>query len=345
MEIAIIFGGVSYEHEISIVSAISLKKVLNYQTKFIFCDKYHEFYLIEDKNMTAKHFSSGLYKKEVKLHLKQGGFFTKNMFGDKKVEFDVALNIIHGADGEDGTLPALLNFFNIPYIGPRVEASVLSFNKLWTKHLAKELKIKTLDYEVISRQNPKIHTSFPFIVKPIRLGSSIGVSVVWDENGLNYALDVAFEFDDTLLIEPFVKDVKEYNLAGCKGNDGFIYSVVEEPQKNELLDFDKKYRDFSRTKKVYKADITDSLEQSMQSCFSRIYDPLFLGSLIRCDFFVIDDEVYLNEINPNPGSLANYLFDDFNEVLKKLIKNLPKNRAIPINYEYINSINSAKGKA
>lgn len=345
MEIAILFGGVSYEHEISIVSAISLKKVLDCKTKFIFCDKEHEFYLIESSQMKAKHFSSGLYKKDSKLLLKKGGFFTKGVFGEKKIEFDAVLNIIHGADGEDGTIPSLFNFFDIPYIGPRVEASALSFNKIWTKYLAKELGIKVLEYEVISRQSPKISTPYPFIIKPIRLGSSIGISVVRDEDSLNYALDVGFEFDDTLLIEPFVENVKEYNLAGCKGSDGFIYSIVEEPQKDELLDFDKKYKDFSRTKKAYEADISTHLEQSMQNSFARIYDPLFLGSLIRCDFFVIDDEVYLNEINPNPGSLANYLFDDFNLAIKKLMNNLPQNRAIPINYEYINSIHAAKGKA
>lgn len=344
MEIAIIFGGVSYEHEISIVSAISLKKVINFKKKYIFCDKNHQLYLISEHNMKANHFSGGAYKKDEKIYLKRGGFFTKTIFGEKKVEFDAVLNVIHGGDGEDGTMAGLFDFFHIPYIGPRKEASVASYNKIWTKYFADFAGVKTLPYETVSKRRPHIGTSFPFIIKPVRLGSSIGVSVVKDEGELSYALDVAFEFDSALIIEPYIEDIKEYNLAGCKVADEFIYSIIEEPQKSGILDFDKKYKDFSRTKQVVEADLPEAISQKFYDAFNKIYDPLFLGALIRCDFFMIDGEVYLNEINPNPGSLANYLFKDFNKTLEVLAKNLPKQRNIPINYDYIHSINSAKGK-
>ncbi len=344
MQIAIVFGGISYEHEISIVSAIAVKKVLTCDAKFIFCDKDREFYLIEETNMKAKFFSGGDYKKEKKLFLKKGGFFYKSMLSEKKVEFDVALNLIHGADGEDGTLSALLDFFDVPYIGPRLEASTLSFNKLLTKLTCKNLHVKTLEYEVI-KKGDNIKMSYPFILKPLRLGSSLGISVVKSEDELSYALDCGFEFDDTLLVEPFIEGVKEYNLAGCKGKDGFIFSVVEEPQKGEVLDFEKKYMDFSRTQKVFEADLEDEMVKKMREVFKTIYDPLFLGSMIRCDFFVIDGEVYINEINPNPGSMANYLYEDFNLALQEVAKNLPKKHKIDVNYNFIHSINSAKGKA
>ncbi len=345
MEIAIIFGGISFEHEISIVSAIALKKVLTHKVKFIFCDKNRDFYLINKENMKAKFFSSGEYKKQTKLALLKGGFFfKKGMFSQKKVEFDTALNLIHGADGEDGTISGLLDFYSIDYIGPRVEAAVFSFNKLYTKLLCENLHVKTLKYEIIKRGD-KIDMPYPFIIKPLRLGSSLGISVVKDEKNLEYALDIGFEFDDTLLVEPFINGVKEYNLAGCKGKDGFIFSVVEEPQKGELLDFDKKYMDFSRTQKVFKADLKEEMVQKIKDTFKTIYDPLFLGSMIRCDFFVIDNEVYLNEINPNPGSMANYLYEDFNRALKEVANNLPKKHKIEVDYSFIHTINSAKGKA
>jgi len=77
----------------------------------------------------------------------------------------------------------------------------------------------------------------------------------------------------------------------------------------------------------------------------RLYDPLFRGSLIRCDFFVKDGRVYLNEINPVPGSMAHYLFDDFEGVLERLARALPREKKIPVEYRYIHSINAAKGKA
>ena len=343
MKYAVVFGGISFEHEISIVSAIALKDVLNSELEFIFVDKFRDFYHVDSSNMKSKYFSSGDYKKGDKLNLKQGGFYKKAFMGEKKLEFDVAINLVHGGDGEDGKLASLFEFFGIKFIGPRVEASVLSFNKLYTKMYAKEIGVKVLDYEVLRDRNTNLTLPYPVIIKPSRLGSSIGVSIVRNKEELEYALDVAYEFDDEIVVEPFVEGVKEYNLAGSFGKD-FIFSIVEEPQKKEFLDFEKKYMDFSRTEQVLKADIDDSLIESMKSEFKKIYGILFRGAIIRCDFFVIDGEVYLNEINPIPGSYANYLFEDFNKVVDEVSSNLPRAKVIDISYNYINSIVKAKGK-
>jgi len=344
MKYAIVFGGVSFEHEISIVSAIALKDVLKSSLEFIFIDKDREFYLIDQKDMKSKFFSSGDYKKCDKLTLKQGGFFKKALLGEKKVEFDLVINLVHGGDGEDGKLAGMFEFFDIDFIGPRVEASVLSFNKLYTKMYAKEIGVKTLDYEVLKDREYELKKlDFPVIVKPSRLGSSIGVSIVKNKEELEYALDVAYEFDNEIVVEPFIEGVKEYNLAGALGEE-FVFSIVEEPQKKEFLDFEKKYMDFSRTEQVLKADIDSNLQEELQENFKKIYSKLFQGAIIRCDFFVVDGEVVLNEINPIPGSYANYLFEDFNSVVKEVSKNLPKKHKIEIDYKYINSIVKAKGK-
>ena len=96
--------------------------------------------------------------------------------------------------------------------------------------------------------------------------------------------------------------------------------------------------------KAFLTEITDSLKMQLQHAFKTIYNNTFDGALIRCDFFVIDDKVYLNEINPIPGSMANYLFTDFEAVLIQLMQSLPKKRNIAINYQYINKIKTAKGK-
>jgi D-alanine-D-alanine ligase len=263
---------------------------------------------------------------------------------EKKIDFDVVLNLSHGGDGEDGKLSSMFEFFDIPFIGPRVDASVISFNKLFTKLYAKSLGIECVDYEVLQKGAYKISQNYPVIVKPLCLGSSIGVSIVRDASELEYALDVAYEFDDEVLVEPFIKNVKEYNLAGAKVADEFIFSIVEEPQKAEFLDFDKKYLDFSRTKRVNKADIDSYLEENLKLAFKKIYGKIFEGALIRCDFFIIDGKVVLNEINPIPGSMSNYLFEDFNQVIEKLASSLPKRKKIVIDYQYIHSIQSAKGK-
>jgi len=346
MNLAILFGGSSYEHEISIVSAITMKKVLKKtDITYIFVDSAREFYLIDTAKINSKLFSSGEYKKSKKLTLKKGGFFVDGMLGSKQVSFDAVLNLIHGRDGEDGKIASLLEFFYIPYISPRVEASVLSYNKLYTKFLAQNLGVDVVEYQHLNKNDTReVKFDYPVIIKPVRLGSSIGVSIVKSADELDYALDVAFEFDEDVLVEPFIEGIKEYNQAGSYTNEWQL-SIVEEPQKEEFLDFEKKYMDFSRDSQVLQADISDELKVKIQDSFKKIYNSLFKGSIIRCDFFVINDKVLLNEINPIPGSMANYLFEDFEGMLHSLVANLPKEKNIPITYEYIHSIQSAKGKA
>jgi len=343
LNLAILFGGASYEHEISIVSAITLKDKLSaLELGFIFLDQDHTFYHIDAKKMDAKLFSSGLYKKEPVLTLQQGGFSQKAFLGTKTICFDRVLNLIHGADGEDATIASLFDFYNIDYIGPRKDASVVSFDKFMTKAYASACGVDTVSYELLSGER-ETTVALPCIIKPTRLGSSIGVSIVKSAQELDYALDVAYEFDDKLLVEPFIEGVKEYNVAGCMSKDGLQLSIVEEPQKEEFLDFDKKYLDFSRSEQVREADISEELKQKLYEAFEKIYRPAFKGALIRCDFFVVDNKVLLNEINPIPGSMANYLFEDFTRTIKQI--ELPSKREIRVDYTYLHSIRSAKGKA
>ncbi|WP_373069978.1 D-alanine--D-alanine ligase [Sulfurimonas sp.] len=345
MKLTILFGGASFEHEISIVSAISLKEKLSgFDLNFIFCDQDHTFYAIDQKDMKAKTFSSASHKKMPIVNLTNGGFTQKKLIGSKE-HTGIVLNLIHGADGEDGTIAALLDFYSIKYIGPRINASVFSYDKRYTKYLCDSIGVKSVKYEVLNSSEQKdITIPYPIIIKPASLGSSIGVSIVNEESELDYALDTAYEFDKNLIIEPFIENVKEYNLAGYMADGEIQFSIVEEPQKNKFLDFEKKYMDFSRSSQVLKADISSDLENKLKQSFTKIYTGMFEGALIRCDFFVVNDEVYLNEINPIPGSMANYLFEDFKTAIEKLSNSLPHSKRAKVNYEYIHSINSAKGK-
>lgn len=346
MKIAIVFGGMSYEHEISIVSSIAMKDVLKNELIYIFLNENREFYHIPTDIIKSKLFSSGDYKKFDKVSLQRNGFFKKgNLFSkEKSIDFDVVLNLSHGGDGEDGILASLFDFYNIPFVGPRTQACVVSSNKFLTKGYSSSVDVKTVDYKYFTKNDKVDIQEFPIILKPVSLGSSIGVSIVKSQEELQYALDVAFEFDDAIICEPFISGVKEYNLAGSKINGEFVFSIIEEPQKAEFLDFDKKYLDFSRTSKAVEVDLGDELNSQIKESFKRIYNTLFEGSLIRCDFFVIDNEVYLNEINSIPGSMANYLFSDFNTLFNELAKNLPNKKHISINYEYVNKIQASKGK-
>ena len=346
MKIAIVFGGLSYEHEISIVSSIAMKDVLRNELVYIFIDKNRDLYEIPSSKINSKLFSSGNYSKFDKVFLKKGGFYKLSGLFKKEqnIDFDVALNLSHGGDGEDGILSSVLDFYNIPFIAPRTEACVVSSNKFITKGYAQSVDVLTLPYKYYTKSDSIKVDMFPVILKPVKLGSSIGVAIVKNQEKLSYALDVAFEFDDAIIIEPFISGVKEYNLAGTKVNGEFIFSIIEEPQKTEFLDFDKKYLDFSRTSKAKEVDLGEKLNNEIKESFKRLYNTIFEGSIIRCDFFVVEDKVYLNEINSIPGSMANYLFSDFQDLFTKVASNLPKKKHIPITYEYVNKIQSAKGK-
>ncbi len=346
MKIAIVFGGVSFEHEISIVSSIAMKDVLNDELTYLFLDSSRDMYHIPTDIIKSKLFSSGEYKKFDKVYFQKGGFYKKGgLFSkEKTIDFDVVLNLSHGGDGEDGILSSVLDFYNIPFIAPRTEACVVSSNKFLTKGYAASVGVNTLDYKYFTKGEKVIVDSFPVILKPVKLGSSIGVSIVKTQEELEYALDVAYEFDNAIIIEPFISGVKEYNLAGTKVNGEFKFSIIEEPQKTEFLDFDKKYLDFSRTSKALEVDLGEKLNNEIKESFRRLYNTLFEGSIIRCDFFVVNDTVYLNEINSIPGSMANYLFEDFATLFNNVAKSLPVKKHIPITYEYVNKIQASKGK-
>jgi D-alanine-D-alanine ligase len=344
MKIAVVFGGQSFEHEISIVSAMAMKEVIDHELLYVFVDAKRDIFLIPSAQMKSTLFSSGDYKKMTKLTFEQGGFSKKTLFGSQKVDVDMVLNLAHGGDGEDGKLANLFAWYNIPFIGPRSEACSVSFNKVLTKMYAAAVGVKMLPYVTLFKGGDrKIEIPLPVIIKPARLGSSIGVGIVKDQSELDYALDVAFEFDDTVIVEPFIAGVKEYNQAGSWDKE-MIYSIIEEPHKNEFLDFDKKYLDFNRTSRVSQAEISDELANEIRQEFKKLYEPFFKGSIIRCDFFVIDGEVFLNEINPIPGSMANYLFDDFNSVITRVANNQPSTQKIDVSYAYLHSLRSAKGK-
>ncbi len=335
----VLFGGSSYEHEISIVSAITIKDKLK-DLIFVFLDRDREFYLIDKENMKSKYFANLEYKKATKLELTKNGFRYKKLFGYEIIS-DIVLNLIHGRDGEDGKIASLMQFFGLKCITPSIEASVISYNKLYTKMYAKELEVKVIDYKYITNDS-YIPTKFPVIIKPLRLGSSIGVTIAKNVDEYKYGLDVAFEFDDGVIVEEFIEGINEYNLAGCCA-DEWIFSKVEKVKKEDFLSYEDKYLDFSR-KEAKTQKIDAELENKLKETFKKIYNTTFKGSLIRCDFFEVDGEIYLNEINPIPGSMANYLFDNFSEVIEKLANSLTYEKKINIDYSYINKIQMAKGK-
>ncbi|MEO1941952.1 MAG: D-alanine--D-alanine ligase, partial [Campylobacterales bacterium] len=294
--------------------------------------------------MRSNYFSSGTYKKGRRVELRRGGFFQVGILGNRrKLPGDVVINLIHGRDGEDGKIPGMLAFYQIPTITPPIEGAVISYNKRLTKYYAVGIGVPVLEWQLVEPEEPTPPFPFPVIIKPARLGSSIGVSVARNLEEYRYGLDVAREFDREIIVEPFIPGVEEYNLAGCWTQNGWLFSRVEQVQKGEFLDYNQKYLEFSRREEV-KTPVPAEVEEQLKGAFKKIYSNLFEGALIRCDFFRIDGKIYLNEINPIPGSLAHYLFDDFEQVLEQLAGSLKREPKIEIEYRYINQIQKIKGK-
>lgn len=358
--LSVIFGGASYEHEISIVSTISVKKLLDIR-HFIFIDGSKQAYLIDEKNMKSSYFADGGYKEAPKFYFAQGGGMvaTRSLLKERLdyIPLGCAINLVHGADGEDGAIAGLLKMHNIHMIGPDIEACALSYNKLLTKGYASALGVNTLAHlsyragDDIAALDIEGIGGYPIIIKPARLGSSIGLAIAKDSSQLAYAIDSALEFDSLLILEHFIEDVREFNLAGAQvlnesGKEEFVYSIIEDVQKSSLLKFEDKYLDFNRSDKIAAANISPKIEAELKEAFAKIYTGEFSGALIRCDFFLIDDKVYLNEINPIPGSLANYLFSDFSTIIDALVNSYKyfKPRPIVVRYDYIREIQFAKGK-
>ena len=238
-----------------------------------------------------------------------------------------AVNCLHGERGEDGCLAGLLNMCKIPIASPPMLPSAVSIDKSFTKTVMRALKVKTLDGAVVkgvtSIEEASKTVAYPVIVKPNRLGSSIGVSRAENQAELESALSYAMRFGENVLVEPCLEDFIEINCAAYRAADGSVkVSECERPVgQSKVLSFGDKYESGGR---VFPADIDKKTTDKIKSITRKIYISMGFNGVIRIDFFVVGKEVYLNEINTVPGSLAYYLFCDtlkeFSKMLTELIE-------------------------
>lgn len=339
-KIAFICGGMSVEKEISCLTGIKVCKELNSnqdQSFLIYLNEHQQFYLvtsltptfIKDNKMTIGKFVS-----------KNGKYYFQTKF--KKYYFDQVLILGHGKNIEDGTLSCYFQQLKIPCLSESIYHGCLIQDKYLFKQGVKALKIPCLpgeiiykyqvdDQEVIKRITKK--TKFPLIVKPTSLGSSIGISKVEDEVSLPSALFEAFLYDNSLIIEPFISNKREYNIAIIGYENELEYSNIEEVNHSDrVLSFYDKY-DYSKnnSKRIINPEIEPSLKEKIISYAKRFFNGFNLCGIIRFDFIYDQDEdrLYLNEANLIPGSLAYYLFEDkytLSQLVNKYVDLLNKKR-------------------
>ena len=367
--IAVVFGGESVEHDISIITGIQTLNAINkqkYNVIPLYIDKVgrwltsSDFFSVEnflDKNKMKK-------AKEISFVCGSKHVFLKTKIGLRKwMCLDSVVLCCHGGNGENGAIQGFFEVLGFPYTSPDVISSAICMDKILSKKVLKESGISVVDYTVFTKQEyennfktclKKVegNLSFPVILKPAKLGSSIGITVCKNKKQFKEGLELGFKFDKNVLVEKFVEDLKEVNVSVLSCDDFCYLSKIETPTfKKEIFSFEDKYLSTNKktasktnTKKVVLADIDKETENKILKIAKKASEVLNIKGLIRIDF-IIDKktgDIYLNELNTIPGSLANYLWEgrfDFPKLIDKMIE------SAKINFEndkkYIKSFESS----
>ncbi len=329
MNIAVIYGGKSAEHEISILSASSVVRNIeeNNNVHLIGIAKDGSWYL-QDASMRLllKNDAEAMLKivenEDARVFVIPGG--GKSSFRTSKgaLETDVVFPVLHGSYGEDGTIQGLLEMLDLPYIGPAVMSSSIAMDKEKTKILWKNaslavvpyIAIKKWEWNNLEKKEEFISAAekdfkYPLFVKPSKTGSSVGTSKAYDRVSLIASCEEAFKWDDKILIEKFIQ-AREIECS-VTGNEGAtVYTAGEIIPHHEFYDYEAKYIDSNGATLKIPADLEDGMYKKVRDIAAKAYEALELSSLSRIDFLLdkTDGSLYLNEVNTIPGFTSISMF-------------------------------------
>lgn len=344
IRLGVLFGGVSVEHEVSIITAIqAINKIdkVKYDVVPIYIAKDGKWYtgnMLLDINIYNDLDLLKRYAKEVVLYNKDGRFLLQNKNGLlKRVinEIDMAFPIMHGTNGEDGSLQGYLETIGIPYCESGVYASCVGQDKVFMKQIFESNGVNVVKYkwffdkdylinpEKVIKDIEKI--GYPVIVKPATLGSSVGIKVAHNETELKENILDAIKYDNKILVEEMVKNLKEVNISVLGNYEHQELSVIEEVgSTNELLTYEDKYlgskgkieaKGMASAKRIIPANIKEDLSRDVEKMAIKAFKSLNSNGVVRIDFLIDikENKVYVNEINSIPGSLSFYLWDKTNK--------------------------------
>ncbi|TFZ41203.1 D-alanine--D-alanine ligase [Soehngenia longivitae] len=350
--VGILFGGRSVEHEVSVITAMQIIENID-KTKFnpipIYVNKNGE-WLVSESFLKFESFKNEKYENVKKIILSpnykdQNLYIHPNdikLFTKKDLDsIDVFFPAFHGTNGEDGTIQGLLELIGLPYVGAGVLSSAVGMDKIIMKDIFKANDIPVVDYTYYYRSSWKTNKeavlkdieskiTYPLFVKPANLGSSIGISKVKSNEDLESAIELAFSYDRKIIIEKAVEDPREINCAVMGYEDDLEVSLCEEPLGwKEILSFDDKYvkQDSKTTKgdknKNIPANLSDEIRTKIENYAKLAFKSIDCRGNARIDFLVKEEDVYVNEINTMPGSIAFYLWEgrgySFKELISKMI--------------------------
>lgn len=354
----VIFGGRSVEHEVSVISALQAMQSLDpskYDAVAVYLTKDNDLYIGENiGNIEAYKDIPALLKMSQRvIPVKENGHYLlvpypHKAFGPRPLELDVVLPIVHGTNVEDGTLMGYLKTWGIPFAGCDVTAAAVGMDKYIMKTVFADNDIPVLpcrryttkDYRDIDSLTADIEAKigYPVIIKPVNSGSSVGISVAHDREGLLKSLDEAYTFANVVLAEHAITDLQEINCSVIGDMDEAKASLIEEPyHTDEILSYKDKYmsgggnknggasKGMASVSRRIPAPISDEMTERVQSLAVKAFTCLGCNGVVRFDFMIdrTDGSLYLNEINTIPGSLSFYLWEpagvSYKELLDRLI--------------------------
>ncbi len=313
MNILLIYGGTSCEHDVSVITACLARGYFQGNLYCAYLSKSNECFLVPNDYTPARHVTEKL-KNRVVFLFGEGKFAV--MRGKrivKTVQIDAVVNCCHGYSGEDGSVAALCQLLNVPLIGSPLIPSAVAMDKYVSKIVLREYGFPVLEgFELKRSDDLKDCTvNYPVVVKPVTLGSSIGVAVARDDDELATALLNAFKYDGRVLVERALGDFTELNCAVMRTRGEVVSSAVDCPVTlNDILTFEDKYVSGSAAD-AERAKVPDSLVAEVKKMTERIYERLGFSGVIRVDYLLDNErkELYVNEINAIPGSLAYGLWE------------------------------------
>lgn len=314
--VAILFGGQSSEHEVSLQSARNVINAIDrgtYDLTLIGIDKqgrwlrFDESDYLVNGNDPAKIRLSASGRLVSLLPGSAGGQFVDVASGVELPRIDVVFPLIHGAFGEDGSLQGLLRLLAIPFVGPDVLSSAACMDKDVTKRLLRDAGIAVAPFVVVcSGESVDFATvvaelGLPMFVKPASQGSSVGVSKVTDQAGYLTALNLAFEFDHKVLIETGIVG-REVECAVLGNRQPQVSVCGEVIANDEFYAYDTKYLNGDQARIAIPAELADDLSNEVREVALRAYQVLGCAGLARVDFFVTEARgIIINEVNTIPG--------------------------------------------
>jgi len=332
-KVAILYGGRSVEHGVSINSARNIFEFID-KNKFepypIGISKKGVWYLT---TLVDKEMEKG---SPLTLQLNPGKPAFQTAEG-KTLSFDVVFPVLHGTDGEDGSIQGLLKAMELPMVGTGVLGSAMSMSKLVTKRLLKEAGIPVTKFKSVhfnqkdSLRFPECEAEFglPFMVKAASLGSSVGISKVKNEADFIAAVEDAFRYDDSILIEQYVKgrEIECAILGNYPPQASLPGEIIINP-KYEFYTFDAKYVDGEAVKIEVPANLEPAVAEKIRDLSVKTYQALHCEDFSRIDLFLSEDgHIFINEINTIPGftnsSMYPMMWKDrgvsFTDLISKLV--------------------------